>query len=184
MVLGVGGAITLAAWNDSEYATGTFTAGSFNLQGSTDGTTYADHATSPGAGLAFSVNFNNLTPGDIVYAPYWVQLDKNTTSNATVVPSLDSSTGTNVANISYKVYSLASAGTCDSTGVATATQILSGATLSTGTGAATFPLSKGTPPTTAGAAQKLCFVVTAGAQAALLQGGSATAVWKFTATSN
>ncbi|MEJ7649283.1 MAG: SipW-dependent-type signal peptide-containing protein [Nakamurella sp.] len=31
LVLGVGGAVTLAAWNDSEYATGTFTAGTFNM---------------------------------------------------------------------------------------------------------------------------------------------------------
>lgn len=47
LVLGVGAAITLAAWNDSEFATGTFTAGSFNLQGSTDGTTYAEHTAAP-----------------------------------------------------------------------------------------------------------------------------------------
>ena len=46
LVLGVGVAVTLAAWNDSEFATGTFTAGSFNLEGSTTGDTdaaYSDH---------------------------------------------------------------------------------------------------------------------------------------------
>jgi len=43
LVLGVGAAVTLAAWNDSEFATGTFTAGTFNLEGSTDGTTFTDH---------------------------------------------------------------------------------------------------------------------------------------------
>ena len=40
MVLGVGTTATLAAWNDSEYAQGSFAAGTFNLEGSTDGTTY------------------------------------------------------------------------------------------------------------------------------------------------
>lgn len=45
VVLGVGVGVTLAAWNDSEFATGTFTAGSFNLEGSTTSATadYADH---------------------------------------------------------------------------------------------------------------------------------------------
>ena len=44
LVLGVGAAVTLAAWNDSEFVTGTFTAGTFNMQGSTtDGTTFTDH---------------------------------------------------------------------------------------------------------------------------------------------
>lgn len=184
LVLGVGAAVTLAAWNDSEYATGSFTAGSFNLVGSTDGTTYADHASSPGAALTFNANFNSLSPGDVVYASYWLQLDATTTNNATVTPSLDSGTGANAANISYKVYTIDAATTCNAGAAASGTQILSGTNLTTGTGAATFPLTKGTPPTTAGAAQKLCFIVTAGSQAVLQQGGSASAVWKFTAASN
>ncbi|WP_295013301.1 SipW-dependent-type signal peptide-containing protein [uncultured Microbacterium sp.] len=183
LVLGVGAAITLAAWNDSEFATGTFTAGSFNMQGSGDGTTYADHATSPGLGLTFSANFGNLSPGDVVYAPYWVQLTGTTTANATVTPSLDSSSGANAPNISYKVYTVGAATTCDATGVQSGTVILTGTTLSTGTGATTFPLSKGTAGNP-GTPQKLCFVVTAGSQAVLQQGATATAVWKFTATSN
>ena len=33
MVLGIGAAITLAAWNDSEFATGTFSAGHFGIEG-------------------------------------------------------------------------------------------------------------------------------------------------------
>ena len=49
LVLGVGTAVTLAAWNDSEFAKSTFTAGSFVFQGSTDGTAFADHASEAGA---------------------------------------------------------------------------------------------------------------------------------------
>ena len=37
LVLGLGAAVTLAAWNDSEFAKGTFTSGSLNIQGSVDG---------------------------------------------------------------------------------------------------------------------------------------------------
>ena len=44
--------VTTAAFSGG---TGTFTAGSFNLQGSTNGTAYSDHAAAPGATLPFTV---------------------------------------------------------------------------------------------------------------------------------
>ena len=53
LVLGVGAAVTLAAWNDSEFATGTFGAGSFNLEGQeTIAAGFSDHETAPGAPTA------------------------------------------------------------------------------------------------------------------------------------
>ena len=58
LVLGIGAVVTLAAWNDSEYATGTFAAGTFNLEGSTDGTTYADHAS--GASAAIRLEWRDM----------------------------------------------------------------------------------------------------------------------------
>src|SRR5690554_345843 len=78
LVLGVGGAITLAAWNDSEFATGTFTAGQFNLEGSTDNTTWDDHDAAPGAALDFTLAADNLSPDDVVYAAFAVRLDAAT----------------------------------------------------------------------------------------------------------
>jgi predicted ribosomally synthesized peptide with SipW-like signal peptide len=88
LVLGVGAAVTLAAWNDSEFAQGTFAAGTFNMLGSVDGTTYTDHATvgSP-ATLAFTVNPTSLSPSDVIYAPFAVELGPNTTNDATVMIS-------------------------------------------------------------------------------------------------
>ena len=86
LVLGVGAAVTLAAWNDSEYVTGTFTAGTFNLQGSTtDGTTFTDHPVGSPGTLTFTVAPLLLSPGDTVYAPFAVRLAANTTNNANVV---------------------------------------------------------------------------------------------------
>src|SRR5690606_23874046 len=54
VVLGIGAAATLAAWNDSEYAGATFTAGSFNLEGAVDGAdgSYTDHASDRRRGAA------------------------------------------------------------------------------------------------------------------------------------
>ena len=94
LVLGVGATVTLAAWNDSEFVTATFQAGTFNLQGSTDGTTFSDHASAPGASLGFSVNASALSPGDVVYAPYAVRLAANTTSPATVTVTAPSTSRT------------------------------------------------------------------------------------------
>lgn len=83
LVLGVGAAVTLAAWNDSEFASSTFTAGSFTFTGSTDGTTFAENPAAPGASLDFELSPTNLAPGDSVYAPYSLRVTGN---DATVTP--------------------------------------------------------------------------------------------------
>ncbi|MBM7469575.1 putative ribosomally synthesized peptide with SipW-like signal peptide [Microbacterium keratanolyticum] len=190
LVLGVGAAVTLAAWNDSEFATGTFTAGSFDLEGSiTSGTTgFANHNT---AGTAQALSFtlpagvvNNMSPGQTVYAPFWVRLAANTTSDATVIPAaITAGTGGNEANMSYSISVIGVAETCNQTTAAAGTTIATGSTLSALTGAASTALVKGSPTTAAGTAIQMCFAVTAGNQASLVQGASATATWRFEATS-
>lgn len=71
LVLGVGAAATLAAWNDSEFATGEFSAGEFVFQGSADGQTWADHTSEGGAAaLSFETGADRLSPGDAVYEAY------------------------------------------------------------------------------------------------------------------
>lgn len=181
LVLGVGAAVTLAAWNDSEFATGTFGAGSFDLEGSTTSATdgYADHEAAPGAALAFTLPLaDNLSPTDVVYAPFWVRLDETTTSDATLVADTVAATGANAANLSYEVYAIAADATCDAT-TATGALVSSGATLDAITVGADVALTAGDG--VAGAPVQLCFEVTAGAD--LEEGGDATATWSFTATS-
>jgi predicted ribosomally synthesized peptide with SipW-like signal peptide len=175
LVLGVGTAVTLAAWNDSEFVTGTFTAGTFNLEGSTtDGTTFTDHATTPGGALAFTVPATALSPDDSVQAPFAVRLAANTTNTANVVLTADSQTGS-VDHLTYKLDIMDSRG-CG--GTATSTPIV-GSTLDSGT--TSFTLDVGSPLTDAGAPVFLCFSVAA--DSGLVQGQSGTATWKFTATS-
>ena len=79
LVLGIGAAVTLAAWNDSEFIKGAFGGGHFEIQGSTDGLAFDDHedATSPfgltfraSSGLAFSTANSELSPGETVATPY------------------------------------------------------------------------------------------------------------------
>ncbi|WP_148239292.1 SipW-dependent-type signal peptide-containing protein [Ruania zhangjianzhongii] len=186
LVLGIGGAVTLAAWNDSEFASGLFSSGEFNLQGSIDNAAYTDHESSDGAAaLEFSVPVDNMSPGDVVAAPFWVRLDATTTTPATLdlvsVTGTDT-TGANTAELGYDVYALADGATCDET--ATGTVVGRGDTLVTNEDVAgeTVPLSVGAAEGDPGVAAQLCFVVTA--SETLAQGGETTAVWQFTATSD
>jgi predicted ribosomally synthesized peptide with SipW-like signal peptide len=182
LVLGVGAAVTMAAWNDSEYVTGTFAAGTFNMQGSTtDGTTFTDHPVGSPGTLTFTVSPQLLSPGDTVYAPFALRLAANTTNDANVVITGSTTTGV-VTNLSYEVvrttaFSCGSS-TVDSTGTSL---ITAGTAVTTVAGPNTFVLSKGSPVSSAGATQFLCFKVTAGA--GLTQGQTGTVTWQFTASS-
>ncbi|RUR01447.1 SipW-dependent-type signal peptide-containing protein [Labedella endophytica] len=194
LVLGVGAAITLAAWNDSEFATGTFSAGTFNLEGSTTSSTAGfvdndlDETGGTAAALVFTTPFDNLAPEDVVYAPFWLRLAADTTTDATLVldtlVTTDSVTDPNAGALSYAVYELATAtATCDAAGVAAGTEIASADALTSDAAvdSGTVDLTGGAPVTAAGAPVQLCVVVTAGAD--LDQGGVTTSTWEFTATS-
>ena len=177
-MLGLGAAVTLAAWNDSEFAQGTFTAGSFNLVGSTDGTTYTDHATvGTPATLAFTVNPTKLAPGDVVYAPFAVELDGTTSNNAVVTVSNAATSGV-VTNLTYTLIQPTTFG-CTSATVGTVL-VPAATALATVPGGTTFALAQGTAGNP-GAPVFLCFKVTAGAGLAQAQTGTAT--WQFAAVS-
>lgn len=181
MVLGVGATVTLAAWNDSEFAGSSFSAGSFNMEGSTDGTAYSDHAgAGSAASLSFTLNPSNLSPNQTVYAPFAVRLAAGTTTGASVALQAVTNTGT-VTNLTYTLVRTTSI-TCDAAAVSGGTPMVPAGTAlsSVGTPAA-FTLAKGASATTAGAPQFLCFAVTAGT--GLVQGQSGTATWQFQATS-
>ncbi len=178
LVLGVGAAVTLAAWNDSEFAQGTFTAGTFNLVGSTDGTTFTDHATvGTAATLGFTVNASTLSPGAVTAAPFAVELAANTTNDAIVTISNAATTGT-VTQLTYELLQTTTFGCTPAT---TGTDLVpAGTALTTVPGSTTFALTHGTGGA-AGAPVFLCFKVTAGA--GLTQGQTGSATWQFAAAS-
>ncbi|MFC7464343.1 SipW-dependent-type signal peptide-containing protein [Brachybacterium sp. GCM10030252] len=178
LVLGVGAAITLAAWNDSEYATGSFESGAFDLEGSVDGSTYDEHATAATAApLAFSLDASNLSPGDTVTAPFAVRLDDTTTYGANVAVEPSATSGT-VTGLTYSLATTSAFGCQASTAD---TLVPAGTSFGTEPGTANFDLAAG-DGATAGDAIFLCFTVTAGE--ALQQGQSGTATWEFLATSD
>ncbi|UPW03055.1 SipW-dependent-type signal peptide-containing protein [Rhodococcus pyridinivorans] len=71
LVLGVGAAVTLAAWSDTVWGSSEFGTGgsSFNIQGSFDGgSTWAEYLTADAAGtMTFTQQANALVPAEPVY---------------------------------------------------------------------------------------------------------------------
>ncbi|MDJ0319964.1 SipW-dependent-type signal peptide-containing protein [Pseudarthrobacter sp. PS3-L1] len=183
LVLGIGASIVLAAWNDSEFVTGTFSAGHFAVQGSTDGTAFADHAAAADAAtLTFSTGFDKMSPSQTVAAPYALHLDKDTVNDATVSVATASGTGTASSLLTYGIIAVDSVAACTSTATGTATIVPTGTALTAVAGAAPFGLTKPiTPGTIPGANAFLCLQVTS--SALLVQGTSAVVTWEFRAES-
>lgn len=75
LVLGIGAALTLAAWTDQEVAGAEITAGTFTVQSRTATTAWGDHTTAAPAALTFGAA--GMYPGDTRAA--WVAL-RNTGS--------------------------------------------------------------------------------------------------------
>ncbi|MHC2998657.1 hypothetical protein OB08_04945 [Microbacterium sp. HJ5] len=175
VVLGVGSAVTLAVWNDSEFATGTFSSGQFDLQGSTDGTAFSSSPTSPGKTLTFALDAGLLSPGDTVYAPFAVQLsgDSDYAADVTLANTVGGTIG---QNLTYALYDVGTFGaTCSEAAPPGGAPIVaSRAATATGT-VPVFDL------TAAAAPVNLCFVVTAGA--GLPQGATGTVTWEFAGAS-
>lgn len=165
LVLGVGAAVVLAAWNDSEFANGTFTAGSFTFTGSTDGATFSDHATTgDAASLTFELDPTNLSPGDVVYAPYALRLGGTYDATLDSVAPVGAGDFATAGKLAYDVVSTGTTFGCD---------------------AAAFAAGTAVPTTMTTAADvNLCIRVTAAAGAGgLEQGDTGTVTWQWNATS-
>lgn len=176
LVLGIGAAVTLAAWNDSEFARGTFTAGTLNLEGSTNGTSFGDNPVNSPATLGFTASTANLSPGDTVEAPFAVRLSDLSTYDATVKISTAGSTG----SLAGLTYSLDRTTTFGCTGQVTSTLVPSPRELGTTPDNVTFGLGQGTG-TDPGAPVYLCFRITA--STGLVQSQTGTTTWEFAALS-
>jgi predicted ribosomally synthesized peptide with SipW-like signal peptide len=173
LVLGVGAAITLAAWNDSEFATGSFGSGAFDLEGSTDGEAFSSDTVAPGKTLSFVVDADALSPGDIVAVPFAVQLSADSTYEADLTIAAVSGDPI-AADLTYELVDTDTfvAG-CDETTAGT-TLVPSAAT--TASGPTVLPSFTATEEPL-----NLCFVVTAGAGIDQNLTGSVT--WEFVGTS-
>ncbi|MDN5726918.1 MAG: SipW-dependent-type signal peptide-containing protein [Propionibacteriales bacterium] len=165
LVLGVGAAVTLAAWSDDEFAAGQFSAGQFSLVGNTASTGLVNHDQANPATLAFETNPDALAPGDVVDEVYYVALGDGTTDDANVTFTA-TATGDLAPALTPTAALVGAAGDCATATYADASTLNFDLTAD--------PINQ----------QVVCLrVAVTDDQAAVGQGDKATITWQFTATS-
>jgi predicted ribosomally synthesized peptide with SipW-like signal peptide len=174
LVLGVGAAITLAAWNDSEFATGDFASGSFGIQGSDDGTTFGEHPSGAPATLTFEVGADLLSPSSTVYSLFSVKL-LSTSDYAAALGLTSVGAGTIAPAVTNSIADIAGT-TCDAAAFSGGTVVVPASTPATQ--ASSLPLGS---LSTLAEQQNYCIAVTT--SGALTQGQSGSITWEFTGTS-
>lgn len=179
LVLGVGAAVTLAAWTNQEWAEGIFNTGSFNIQSSADGENFDDHE-SEGDAAPLSFNLtgaDNMAPNDTVAAPFVLQLDGTTTYDAEVALTQANTDDThaNFANLTYGIVEVDNVDACVA-GATGPTIVPAGTALNATDNAIVFQLKSGIAEAT-GAPVTLCFQVAA--DNGLTEAPSTTVTWEF-----
>lgn len=187
LVFGAGAFATLAAWTDTENATGTFGASVFDTQSSSQGSpAYTSQTTAPGASLSFAATA--MSPGTSFYA--WLNVRTTPTTNVAgtvALTSIANNGGGLVGALQYRAVRTASVNPtspCDSTAFTGSPVFIAGA-------AATYlPVTQvpaspvASPITAAGGAIGYCFEMRiAPGSANTFQGTTATVTWTFTSTS-
>ncbi|MEH3090270.1 MAG: SipW-dependent-type signal peptide-containing protein [Microbacterium arborescens] len=186
-VLGVGTVSTIAAWTDSETATGAFAASVFDTQSQSAGTpTYASHPTGgPSAALTFTAA--GLSPGVATQAWLNIRTSPASTVGGTVALTGASSTGVLSSALEYRAVRLPAAvptATCNAAAFSGSPVFIAG-------GASSYiPVTSTPSPAVAnaidaaGAQLGFCIEVRVrtGAENSF-QGTSATVTWTFTGTS-
>lgn len=186
LVLGVGTAVTLAAWTDTENATGSFGASVFDTQSQSAGSpTYASNPSAPGATLTF--NATQMSPGVSSFAWLNVRTTAATTVGGTVTLTAVTPTGALAPALQYRAVRLTNpspTSPCDATAFSGTPTYIAG-------GSATYlPVSQlpvsavANTIGAAGAQLGFCFEVRVMTGAAnTYQGTTATVAWTFTGTS-
>lgn len=189
LVLGVGATVTLASWNDSEYATGSFTTSVFNTESNVQSGGYADNSTAPGPTVTFAGA--GFSPGVSEYFNDLIRTKVNSTAGTAMLEAATLG-GTDAATLGaalvYRV--VRTTGTCNAAAFTGSPVFVVGAgatfralTVGQETGVTnTLTAATGSAP---GDPTGFCFEVTLPAGTAnSLQGKAATATWQFVTTSN
>jgi predicted ribosomally synthesized peptide with SipW-like signal peptide len=184
LVLGIGAAVTLASWVDTEYGTGSFTASTFNTESTGATVNWVSNTASPGATLVFAATA--MSPSASHYASLNVRTTAATTVAGTAELTSATTTGTLAAVLEYRAVRAPSSGTtCNAAAFAGSPTWIAGGS-SSWIASNTVP---GSPVSSAIAAAggeiRYCFDVRILSTAASsYQGASGTITWLFTTTSN
>lgn len=187
LVFGAGAFATLAAWTDTENATGSFGASVFDTQSASAGSpTYTSQTAAPGASLSF--NAAAMSPGTSFYA--WLNVRTTPASNVggtVALTSIANNAGGLVGALQYRAVRTASVNPtspCDATAFAGTPVFIAGGAATYLQVTAAVPTPVASPITAAGGAIGYCFEVrVAPGSANTYQGTTATVTWTFTSTS-
>lgn len=174
-VLGIGAVVTLAAWNDSEFAEGIFGTGSYNVESSEDGSSFQDHEGGDAGVATLDFQAENVVPGGEYAAGFWLRTDAGTSFDGVVTDIEVSASSGDVASFTgVRVLNIPAGETC--TPGTAGTVVASGATL----GALSFDTSSEITlennDSAPGEIQQLCFQVTAD-EDGIEQGDAASVTW-------
>ena len=193
VVLGLGAAVTLAAWSDDVFADGTFntTGNTFELQGAVDsvGTDFYNYDGPAGATDVAELNFDleslginteEMEPSETVYAPISIATSPASKVGGTFTLGAVTATGNYADVLTYRIATEATHNAACSDGTASFDTPWAGGndatvdTLVGGTDALAVAAARGTdgPPTTG--RQHLCVAVTLGDVPAAGAAGDAT----------
>ncbi len=187
LVFGIGSAATVAAWTDTESASGSFTAGRFAIELSVD----ANWSNS----REMTFNAGGMFPGKVVYAPVVVRTSADTTLNGQISVTGEGISGTPNAvaqSLSYKTVTRtfasaaeATAAPCDDSAFAAGSDYVFGsASNSRSLQTAAIGATKQSIQAAADSVQFYCFRVELSANApSAAQGQTATHTWTFNAES-
>ncbi|GAA4486197.1 SipW-dependent-type signal peptide-containing protein [Microbacterium panaciterrae] len=185
LVLGVGATMTLASWNDSEFATGTFTAGRFDVVGSVNGTNFASHAT---AGTAIAMVFAQaadaaaLAPGKTVYALFSVKTVNPSVAGTVKLTASTYAAGTLADYLTYGVKTVTAAQCATAADYAAAGSV---SVVADGSVLSTSAATSQTLTANGGNQVNYCFAITMPAATGNgAQGLPLTQTWQFAATSS
>lgn len=188
LVLGVGATMTLAAWTDQEFATGSFAASVFDVLSSPDGSPLTSHGTAPGATLTFAAA--GLSPGTSAFAPLDVATSTGSTVGGTLTLTAISAVTTAGIGLGdalgYRIVRLAGTSTaCQASAFTAPAQWVTPASGAYTNVTAALPALSAVTLSSAGTVvQRLCVEVQlAGSASSAHQGASSSVTWSFSGTS-
>lgn len=200
VVLGLGAAVTLAAWSDDVFANGTFNTGSFELEGNlttTDVdssavvTQYQKYDVSPSGTLQFKQVLTEVTlqPNEEVFAPISLRLSPTTTDDGKYVltgVTFGTPADADLASkLNYRVITGSTAALCDSQTPTGGTNWYSGVVADSAPGTTNSSASPRDLLKNAGTRDQLCLGITLNDNSESVQGATTTQViWQFKATAN
>ncbi|MFC7432600.1 MULTISPECIES: SipW-dependent-type signal peptide-containing protein [unclassified Agrococcus] len=196
LALGVGATVTLAAWNDSEYATTTVTASTFNIvgnmSGQTGGTAFTEHDTTASAGVVtYSPAVTGMSPNTVSYGTVQIQTTAATNvGGSVIVQQSGAAPATPLAGaLRYAIRVAPNQAACAEALFTSTTPPAGSVIVPNATPFSTGIVTAGqtTQSLSAAAGNTVTYCVRielpAGAPSTL-QGGTATATWQFLATSS